>query len=497
MLALLLSLALALAFGALFESCLRSARDVHPLERVGRALTFGLGGLGMLSMLADVLGLGVNRLSVGGLTLAAAVGLLAWRRRAGADDSEPAPRQLQDGASHAGWRALSPQARAAAIGLFALAGIALFLQVRSGLIRPTYQFDALVRWMFKAKVLATDHTLFGAFSYEEAFGFTHQRYPPLVAHIANLPALLSGHFDDYIASAMFPFFALALVCLAGGALARHAGLLSGALVAAWIANLPLIAFVDNPPPGSGSWSAMADIPLALFVCAAGLSLIDLFRSPRGRAAWGVAACLALAALTKNEGLPLLAGASVALFLGQRSASPGARLKLCAQVVGVAVLVFVALWGHRIPGIPAYDENYYAQVGLEPLQAGVERLGLILMGTELQGFRMPGLLPELVSFRSWNLTWPLIAVLLLLGGKRSLSRVPRALLLLLAVQLAAYVGAYMVTAWESPNARALVGPGGDPLAFLLNLTLGRLLLHLAPLAICVSLLVSPLRASRSG
>ena len=100
-------------------------------------------------------------------------------------------------------------------------------------------------------------------------------------------------------------------------------------------------------------------------------------------------------------------------------------------------------------------------------------------------------------------WPVALARVLLGllwlaaGRRALGRGGRALLLLILVQLASYVAAYMVTAWESPNARALVGPDGDPLAFLLNLTLGRLLLHVAPLAICAGLILSPLRASRSG
>jgi len=494
--ALLISLLLAAMFGALLECALRGDAACHPLERVGRALTFGLGGLGALGMLADVTGLGVSRASVGALLVLSVLGLLIARRRA-----VPSASTSVDDASRAvpvgGWASLSAQARVAVVGMFALAAVALVIQVRAGWIRPTYQFDALMRWMFKAKALAHEGTLFGAFSYDEIYGFTHQRYPPLVSHVANLPALVSGVFDDYVASAMFPWFAVALVCLGAGAVARRAGLLSGALVAAWIANLPLIAFIDNPPPGAGSWSAMADIPLALFVCASGLALLDLVQGGRPRAALNATVCLALATLTKNEAMPLLAGATLALLLSLRAQ----RWRVTAQVVGGAALVFVLLWGHRIPGIPALDENYHGQLGLAQLVAGVDRLGLILMGTEIgsgtQQYRMPGVLPEMLSFRSWNLTWPLVVLLWIAAGRRALDRGGRVLLLLVVVQLAAYVGAYMVTAWESPNARALVGADGDPLAFLLNLTLGRLLLHVAPLAICAGLILNPLRTSRSG
>ena len=57
------------------------------------------------------------------------------------------------------------------------------------------------------------------------------------------------------------------------------------------------------------------------------------------------------------------------------------------------------------------------------------------------------------------------------------------------QLASYLLAFVVSAWTSPAGEAL-SPSGDPVEYLLLLTLGRLFLHLAPLVIVLALLASP-------
>lgn len=504
---------LALAFGRLLDRAWLgdpAGADTAPgllprlaahAERAGRGLMLGLGGLGALSMLADVARLGVARWSVGLLVVLAA-GLSVWRLRgaagaastSGAGQARAAEADAAERPSEGASGAPSSRLRAACLGMWLLALAALALQLRSGWIRPTYQFDALTRWMFKAKVLHVDGTLFGALSYDEAFGFTHQRYPPLIAHIGNLPALIGGSFDDYQASALFVWFAVALVCLCGGTIARQRGALAGALAAVWIAHLPLVAFISTPPPGSGSWSAMADLPLALFVAGVGLALYALVRGARGPRALELGLLLGFAALTKNEGLPLVGGVALALML----AAPRPRWRVTLLCCGIALLLFVLLWGHAIPGIPALDEDYHGQLSAARLAAKADRLELILWGTKVENFdAFKGLLPEFVNFRNWNLTWPLVLVLLVAAGRAALRAPLRALWVVLLAQLAAYVVAYMLTAWSSPNAEVIMGPGGDTLGFLLNLTLGRLLLHVAPLAICAGLLAAPSTESRSG
>jgi len=466
------SLVLCLLVGMVVDRGLLGDGGRGLIERFGRGLMLGLGTVGCVSMFVDLLGFGVSRLSVGsGLAvLVAVLARPAWQAAAGAD---PRPAESEGGRRNAlvGWRP-----HVVHLVLLALAVLGLGIAVRSGWIRPTFQFDAVTRWIFKAKALHVDETIFGPISTDEAYGFTHQRYPPLVSHIANLPALLSGRFDDRIASAMFPWFAVALTAIVYGALRRRAGPLNGALGAAWVANLPLISYIVAPPPGAGAASAMADIPLALFITASVIALADAVDGNRVRAHLEAGIVLGFAALTKNEGLPFVVAVGVGLLVSL----PRARLRTTLGITGVAGALYVGLWGWVSSGLPITDEHYLGRLNAQAVQDGLARLGLIT----------PRLGEELVNFRNWNLTWLAAAALIGMGGKSLLKPVPRLILIALGIQLASYVFAYVITSWTSPAAK-MMRPGEDPLHLLLTLTLGRLLLQVAPAAIVLGLYVSPL------
>ncbi len=440
------------------------------IERFGRGLMLGFGVVGSLSLLVDVLGLGVSATSLGGAVLVVLLLLArpAWRCSSGASVCTDEDRRPLS--------ALTRNEQLAHGGMLLLACVGLFMAVRSGWLRPTFQFDALTRWMFKAKALHFDETLLGAVSRDPYYGLTHQRYPPLVSHIANLPAMVSGVFDDRIASAIFPWFAVALVATVYGGLRRRCGALSAALSAAWIGNLPLISYVLKPPPGAGASSAMADIPLALFIVGAVLAMADALQGRRARAHLEAGLLLGFAALTKNEGLPFI----VALALGVLVAAPRGRFRRAGGVAAVGVGLFYGLWGLLALGLPITDEHYLGRLQGDAFQAGLARLEIIL----------PRLASEVMNFQSWNLTWAAWAVLLALGGRRLARPVPRMILVALAIQLASYIFAYIVTSWSSPAAE-LIHPGGDPLPTLMELTLGRLLIQIAPAAIVLGLIVAPL------
>ncbi|MHC5210086.1 MAG: glycosyltransferase family 39 protein [Planctomycetota bacterium] len=461
----MVTLVLCLGLGALLDRALFDVPDAGAPERVGRALMWGLSAAGALSMAVDAVGLPVSRTAVGLAFAALALVLLrpAWQRR-----SPAAPR---------GEAPPSGLLRLGESGLLLLAAVSLGQAIFSGLVRPTFQFDSLTRWMFKAKVLAVDQTLFGPISLDPAFAFTHQRYPPLVSHIANLPALVTGVFDDRVAQSVFPWFAVALVLVLHGVLVRHVGRLKAALGAAWVASLPLLSYLPYPPPGSGAASAMADIPLALFVTGAGLALVDALARRRDRAHLEAALLLGFATLTKNEGLPLVIGATMTMLVCARRA----RVRRALGVAGPALLLFALLWGGPSRGFPALDENYPGQVGLSAVVDGLSRLPLVLAG----------LVDEVAHFRAWNLTWPLVVALLLCGRVRRPTCAP---LLVVTVQLSAYVTAYLITAWTSPAAEVT---GEDPVVYLITLTMGRLLMHVVPLLIATSLLVSPPLFRRGG
>jgi hypothetical protein len=462
------------AVGALFDRALFRVPGAGALERAGRALLFGLGLVGSLSMALDAVEIPITRLSLGAAV--AALALLLW----------PGARKRRPAAPGAGARAADDEAGAPRWltgALLALAAVGLAQALFAAWVRPTFQFDSITRWMFKTQVLAYEHTLRGPVSTDPEFAFTHQRYPPLVCHVANLPALVNGRFDDRLAGSMFPWYMVALVGVVHGALARRAGRLRAAIGAAWVGNLPLLAYVMYPPPGAGAASAMADVPLSLFLAGAALALVDGLEGWRDRAHVEAGLLLGFAALTKNEGLPAIAFAALVVLLCARRA----RWRTAAGVAGLALLVFWLLWGRLAATFPALDENYTGVIGLTTLAAGHEGpVGLAALVERLP--RLPRILKALAleafSFRSWNLTWLAVPALLLVGRVR---RGVVAMLLLAGLQLGAYVFALVITAWTSPAAELA---GSDPVDYLMTLTLGRLLVHVAPLCIAAALLACP-------
>lgn len=470
MITVLLALLLCLLIGFLVDAGLLGDPGRGPIERSGRALMLGLGTVGGLSMLLDGVGLPVRAPALGVALMLLALLLvpgtraaLKHRRDRAADSTGREPKT----------------ATMTRVALLLFAAVSLGQAVWAGFVRPVYQFDSLTRWMFKAKALALDGTLLGQVSTDPAFALTHQRYPPLVSHVSNLPALLGGSFDDTLAQAMYPWFAVALAAVLYGALRRRVGQVSAALGSAWIASLPLISYSLGPPPGAGAASAMADIPLALFAGGALLALIDALDGRRHRAHIETGLLLAFAALTKNEGLPLLAITVVAAFLF----APRARWRRALGIACIAAGLYWLLWGRLAAGLPALDEHYPGRLNLAALSEGLGRLPAVLLAIG----------EELLSFRAWNLTWPAIVVFLALGR---MNRAVGALLFVLVLQIGSYVYAYLITAWTSPAAVA-AGTDGDPVVYLIGITLGRLLLHVAPIGIAAALLASPRLTRSSG
>ncbi len=473
MIALALPLGVAMVLGAVFDRALLADPSRGAIERLGRALMLGLGLLGSLALGLDGIGLGVSAASVGGgsLVLLLLLAPLALRVAAVPElDATDATARVPLGLG----------GRVAWAGLLGGAAVSLALVVRSGWLRPTFQFDALTRWMLKAKVIALDGTLLGAISHDPGFGFTHQRYPPLVSYLAAMPNLISGVFDDRIASAMFPWFAVALAAVLYGAVSRRVGRVGGALAAFWFSTLPLVAYLPFPPPGSGAFSAMADLPLALFATGALLAAADAVEGRRARAHLEAGVLLGFATLTKNEGLPLLAGVGLAFLLF----APTTRWRRALGVTGLAACLQVLLWTRLALGMPTLDEHYPDRLTGSALVEGLERLPSIL-------WRLAG---ELGDLNRWNVTWLAAAALMAVGLRRLRTRGAGLILVAVGVQIGAYVLAYVVTSWTSPAAQA--SPLGV-VPYLMDVTLGRLLLHVAPAVLALAVLAAPPRADRAG
>ena len=464
--------------GHLVDRALLGDPGCGPVERICRGLALGIGSVGLISMLCDAFGLGVSRTSLGAAVGLVALLLLALTLRG------TTPRQARPEVG--GVARLDGVGRVVWVLLLLLAVVGLAVAVRSGWIRQTFQFDAIVRWMFKAKVLAHEGTLLGPLSTDPQFGMTHQRYPPLVSHVANVPSLILGRYDDRIGSAVFAWYAVALTGLVYGALARRVGLVTAALGAAWVAHLPIVSFVVAPPPGAGAASAMADVPLSLFVTGALLAAADAVDGVRDRAHLEAGLMLGFATLTKNEALPLV----VVMALVMAISAPRARVRRALGVAGLGAAMFVVGWGWVAARLPAVDENYLAQLSVATFLSGFDRLTIIV----------PRLAKQFIDLRTWNVTW--LAVAALMGASLgAIWRRPGLRLLALAVllQVGSYVVAYMITAWSSPAAQEIAAQTGrdDTLHTLMRLTLDRLLMHVAPTAIVLGLMASPLTLRRAG
>ena len=479
MIELVLALLACALLGAAIDRGLLGDPGAGWIERTGRALMLGLGGMGVLSMALDMAFGRVGPLELGAAWLGACLLLARPALR-----SRPRPPATEGPAT--------PLERAGLWGMALLAVASLVLPVRAGIIRPAFQFDSLTRWMFKTKVLVLEGTLKGAISTDPSLWFTHQRYPPLVSHVSALPAWVASAlgaevpFDDRIASAIYPWFAVAMVAMLYGCVSRRAGRTLGALVAAWVASLPLVAYVSGPPPGSGAFSALADVPLALFAAGAGMAAADALERRRGRAWLETALLLTFAALTKNEGLPFVASVLVAVLL---CAGRG-RWRVVLGVGALTAVGFIALWGaYMALSVPGLDENYWERLHGDAVSEGLSRIPMIIVAFA-RGMLDP---------RVWNVTWVAVAALLAAGWPALRRPALRMLLITVVLQLLAYAFAYMVTQWSSPRAEAVLAETGaqDPLVVLFELTMGRLLLHVAPLAIACAVLAGPFRGRGGG
>ena len=307
----------------------------------GRPAATALGWfLGMALMMAVGSAWALSGAEVNGRILAigsAVVGTGLWwlvRRRAGA--GAPASTALSAAEVEGPWTA--------AQHLLVLVLLISILVKTAALIAadvwiPTRGEDAMVYWLFKAKVL----TEWGRLPLDPAdpffLGGPNPRYPLYPCLIAAWLPLAAGRWSESLAA--LPWV-VTYVCLPaavyfglGGTVGRTAR-----LAAAYVtATLPLLVTHVYRP-------GYVDVLLAAFLMVGVLALLDFWRTGRW-AAWGTALVLLLAAAcTKREG-PIPAGLTLAILgipaalkrSGASSKCKGAALgSAAAWVVAVAALV---------------------------------------------------------------------------------------------------------------------------------------------------------------
>lgn len=420
--------------------------------RLGLALGFalavalGVGWVGIALFLASLAGLDAGWPWIGPGSALVLLPVAWWRGRASPRSSPPLPATASGPEPRAAFRAVHAALVAvAALGFASAAALAC--------ARPLWEWDALSIWMLKAKSFAAFESVRPYYADLE-LGIAQPHYPPLVSLAAAFTWSVLGHLDERWVRGFFALIYAALLAGVAGLGRRRGAPAAGALAAALLAIVPCFSYREYFH-GPSAAAALADVPLALYTLLA-VGLAAEWRADR-RAAWLAlsALCAGLALWTKQEGalVPLCAAAAVAW----RGGSLASALRLGV----VAGAVFLP-WYLYQRGVPVTDEEYHPEVfTVATFVENAERVPVVLR-------RIGG---ELLDVGAWGLLWPLALAALCLAPRRAVRSGALLLALAALAHLAAYAAVYVVDDHMGRGAYELK----------MNVSLTRLLMHVAPLA----------------
>lgn len=279
-------------------------------------------------------------------------------------------------------------------------------------LAPLHDFDFLIIWGLKARQFFEHGGIDWQFLTNRWYPWSHHDYPVLLPLTFDYVAVLNGAWDDRWLGLLYVAFAAALLLIVYSLLREELA----SPVRAAIITLILAPLVCTP------WPGRADGPVAVFGTA---GLLLARRAWRLRTTTGLTAAailLGLGGLTKNEGVTLVVAAVVALLTDPRMPRRTV-LRLWPAVAVVAPWMVVrALF--RLPTDLAEGDVY------ERLIAHLGQLGTYA---------------ELLSKYATGqpLLWIGIALGLLIGVGRVV-REERIIVVACAIQLAFFIGAYLVT-----------------------------------------------------
>jgi hypothetical protein len=349
--------------------------------------------------------------------------------------------------------------------------------------RPVWSIDAQRRWVLHAQWTADEATATPERMQDPEWGMSHPSYPPLVSSVLALALQLGADRDEGMRIA-FPFYFLGLLGVVYSFARRRAPPMAAALLTLALAATPCLSVLDalRGAFGLGADAALADIPLAFFVTALLVLVLDALDAPvvpdskesgaAARSRWAVAGLIGLGAvLSKNEGLvyaPVAAAiAAVALFV----ACPGGAL--AASRKRALVLFGVLAAGALSWKVAARDmairegEGYLTSEVFGSLAAGFERFAAIAdrMGDEMADQRLWGVL--------WFVPFVWLLWFLVTAPRLDRDQIVRRVLpfVWLVAGLAMVLAAYLATGWKEGNWMRLM-----------EVSLARLLIHHAPLAL---------------
>ena len=197
-------------------------------------------------------------------------------------------------------------------GLVAFTVATLGFYLLNLLAQPLVGWDAIAMWLFKAKVFFDSGSVDLANLPPRPISATrHLDYPPLFSLMVATAWVLLSHVDDMVGKSIGFMFLISGVAAVSASLLPLLGTRLTAMFALLMVALPALQTSFVLPYYMG----YADYAIAVFML---LSLAHLYRSVRlGRDLDSGLAFLfaALAALTKNEGLPFLLVIAVVFVFG--------------------------------------------------------------------------------------------------------------------------------------------------------------------------------------
>jgi hypothetical protein len=358
-----------------------------------------------------------------------------------------------------------------------LASVLLLLFLSQGYYAstvPLNAMDAMGFWGYSAKAIFFDDTVSTPAITDLLREHPHPRYPLLVPLAQVWVHLLQGGYEDKTMNLLFVGFYVALAgvvygagkgSLSGGSKRSRQATQAGLVAALLVATLPPLR-----ADGYGASSALADIPLTCYIASALLCWVRWAESDDFRTLLLASTFAAFAAWTKNEGLAFFAilSALTALRAGlPAKRAPAERARRRRGALRQAALALAGGWLLLVPwlvfqhSLPVTDENYPAHLRLAELWANLGRLPVVVLTW----------LRECADASQWSLLW-LLAVM---AACWALSRRKAQGLWLLAFgfgQLLVYTVVTVVAPWDVTE--------------LLKLTSTRLLLHVLPVAVLLSL-----------
>jgi hypothetical protein len=364
---------------------------------VGLAFPLGIGG-GALAMGA------LSALHVRWTTLSVALAAAAVFGGAGAvaavRDRRTARAELPprgaEGTRAIGWAA-------ALLVVAMIAGHASFV-----VLAPPGEWDFWAIWGLKGKVFHGAAAIDWEWLQRPANAFAHPDYPLLLPLAYDFIAAIPGSWSERELGLLFTAFAASILLYAAAHL-REAG--ASSAIAALFA-LALAGPVLSLPVG------LADLPL---LCFAGIALLELRRAGEGEHGLAIAAAsLALAALTKNEGIALI----VAVAAGIAAAGRWRLLRAVAPAA-MAAAAWLAI------------RSFYG-LTTDLFASGVSTRLASTVAAPAETLRaLGGNLPR------YPLFWLALVLAIGCGGLARMRR-ERLLLVAIGVQLLFYLGAYVVT-----------------------------------------------------